>query len=915
MIGRESESRRLSQALRRVRRGPVACVVEGDPGIGKTTLLAQAAAIAARLGCLVLAATPEPAEAILPYTGLSDLCGPLTDAVGGLPDALRLPLLAALVGGAGPAPPGRMRSVAAATLELLRRQSAARPLALVIDDAQWLDASSAGALRYAVRRLQREQLALILSRRPGSQAEGLETALEPARRRRIELGPLPAADIDRILDGRWGAGVGRSRRAEIVRQSGGNPYLALELAAAPDARPGVPESARDWVGERLDGLPPAVAKAVLVTALARRPAAADVRRALGARGPAAVQGALDAGVLVEDGSRVALAHPLIGTVAVEDAAAAEVRRIHGRLAAITGDPVDRAWHLARSAVRPDAERAQAIARGAAAARARSAGAEAAQLYLEAVRAAPDARGRRVRGWQLDAADCFAACGEGEQATRLLRQLSEPPATGPIRARALARLGVLEYRLGGLQPAVGTLREARAEAAGDDVLQSLIEQRLAIAEVMSGQIPEGAQTALAALERARGTGDERAVADADSFLGMVEFLGGRPGALERLRARPAPHREAPTGDWGSTPSELRTETLRALAASVAGPVEEGRQELEALYRAAAEGGDDWSTPYLLSVLLDARLVCGRWDEAEALRRDADAIADAGPSMMADFVEVSLARLAACRGRLREARRRARSALRAGRQSGIVPLIYNATWVLGFCDLASGDHAATDRRLGPLVAAMVEVGLGEPAFARFVPDELEALVRLDRLDEAERALAVWEQRGGELERHFALATGARCRALLCGARGERAAALDACAEALDRHRLLGEPFEEARTRLVAGSLLRRARRRSAARGMLEAALDEFTRLGARSWRAAAEAELARLAGGSGDGALTAAEQRVAAEVARGRSNREVAAALYISESTVEGTLWRVYRKLGVRSRSELAHLLATAPPEAR
>ncbi|HEX5261138.1 MAG TPA: LuxR C-terminal-related transcriptional regulator, partial [Gaiellales bacterium] len=297
--------------------------------------------------------------------------------------------------------------------------------------------------------------------------------------------------------------------------------------------------------------------------------------------------------------------------------------------------------------------------------------------------------------------------------------------------------------------------------------------------------------------------------------------------------------------------------------------------------------------------------------------ADAIADAGPSLMADFVEVSLSRLAACRGRLTEARRRARTALRAGQQSGVVPVVYNATWVLGFCELAGGDHAATDRRLGPLVAAMVEVGLGEPTFARFVPDELEALVRLDRLDEAERALAVWEERGRELDRHFALATGARCRALLCGARGDRTAALAACDEALTHHELLGEPFEEARTRLVAGSLLRRARRRSAARGMLEAARTEFTRLGARTWRAAAEAELARLAGGTaGSSSLTAAEQRVAAEVARGRTNREVAAALYISESTVEGTLWRVYRKLGVRSRSELARLLATTqPPDGR
>jgi DNA-binding NarL/FixJ family response regulator len=233
------------------------------------------------------------------------------------------------------------------------------------------------------------------------------------------------------------------------------------------------------------------------------------------------------------------------------------------------------------------------------------------------------------------------------------------------------------------------------------------------------------------------------------------------------------------------------------------------------------------------------------------------------------------------------------------------------VLAFLALAAEEYERALSALEGLRALRDEIGIGEPGIFPFDADEIEALVGAGRLDEAERLTDAYERRGRTLDRSRILATGARCRALVLAARGrldEAAAAID---EALAEHERLPVPIERARTLLVRGVIERRARRKRVAREALESALRSFDELGSHAWAERARAELGRIGGRAPSRAeLTPGERRVAELVADGRSNKEVAAALFVTVNTVEGTLRHVYAKLGVRSRTELARRLSSA-----
>jgi DNA-binding CsgD family transcriptional regulator len=206
----------------------------------------------------------------------------------------------------------------------------------------------------------------------------------------------------------------------------------------------------------------------------------------------------------------------------------------------------------------------------------------------------------------------------------------------------------------------------------------------------------------------------------------------------------------------------------------------------------------------------------------------------------------------------------------------------------------------------------MGVLEPAYFRIVPDEVEALVALGRLDEAETLLAPFEEAGRTLDRAWTLATGVRCRALVLAARGDLSASSAAADEAVRMHDRLPLPFELGRTLLVRGTVERRAKRKREARDTLTKASEIFDGLGAALWADRARAELARIGGRAPSSLeLTPTEDRVAVLVAAGSTNREVADALFISIHTVEANLKRIYRKLGVRSRTELASKFQSDP----
>ena len=265
------------------------------------------------------------------------------------------------------------------------------------------------------------------------------------------------------------------------------------------------------------------------------------------------------------------------------------------------------------------------------------------------------------------------------------------------------------------------------------------------------------------------------------------------------------------------------------------------------------------------------------------------------------------IAAHHGRVDDARATAQGAIARAEPEGIRIAQSGHGWVLGFVELSLGDAAAALAYLRPAYEIRNDFHL-EPGMRLELGDLLEALVAVGELDEADEVLTTWQERAERLDRAWALAILARGRALLLAARGDLEGAFVSFERALDEHARSTDPFNHARTLLALGRTQRRAKRRGAARATLEDALARFERLGAALWAAQARAELARIGGRAPSrGQLTEAESRIAQLVAGGRTNREVAAALFLSEHTVEGALTRAYRKLGVRSRTELAHRL--------
>jgi DNA-binding CsgD family transcriptional regulator len=274
-----------------------------------------------------------------------------------------------------------------------------------------------------------------------------------------------------------------------------------------------------------------------------------------------------------------------------------------------------------------------------------------------------------------------------------------------------------------------------------------------------------------------------------------------------------------------------------------------------------------------------------------------------------------------GRVEEARRTLSAGVEYSRQVESSFWLARHLWALGHLELAAGDLAAAREALVPLPGLLRETGLGEWAVHPVHPDAIETLVGLGEIEEAVELTAELEEYARRLDRPWGLATAARSTALIAAARGEDDEALEAAEHALAEHDRLEWPFEHARTLLVTGVILRRLGRRRDAAARLDQARTIFASLRNPLWLARAEAEARRLGGRRGaSDALTPTEERVAELAAEGLRNAEIAAQLYVTPKTVEATLSRVYRKLGIRSRTELARHLpersedrgALAPP---
>jgi DNA-binding CsgD family transcriptional regulator len=918
IIGREQELRDFGEFLGAIEAGPTALLLEGEIGIGKTVLWKAGLAAAADRSYTVLACRPIESEAQLAYAALGDLLAEVPEeAMSELPEPQRRALEVALLRREPEGEP-LQRAVALGTLEVLRAIARERTTVVGIDDVQWLDQESAGVLAFVARRLKDERIGLFVAHRTeGSSAvpPDLERALAEGRLTRVRIGSLEPAELDRLLVARLDTRLSEQSLARLHDRSGGNPFFALEigramqqrgdLRSAGDELP-IPASLHELVRGRLVLLPRPAREATEIAAALSRPTLGliDAVRG-GGDSAAAIEAAATAGIVELDGDRVWFAHPLLASLTYAQIPPVEKRALHARLAEILEDPEERGRHLALAAEHPDATVAAALDQAARRARARGAPGSAAELWEQARRLTPADAGAEARRRGVEAAERRFDAGEVDRARALLEEVVAESPPGRERAQALTRLGWVCAHVQGFHAAQEVFGAALAEHADDIALRIEIEEGLAWCFHMTRGIAAAEIHARSALELSETLGEPALLAGALSHVAFLEALKGEGIPLQTIeRAVALGH----SPEWSQILG--RPDWIHAMLLEWAGELSVARTNFEALYRAAVDRGDEHALPFVLYHFARIELLTGDWERARIHARESrETTLQSGLAMHYSFSLAVEALVDAHLGLVESARANIEEGLEVADELGSRSAGFELLAILGFLELSLGNAREADRALGRLAAAVEESGLREPALFRFHGDAIEAKIALGQWDEVEAQLAALDRLGATLERPWVLVMGCRGRALLSAARGDLRSSYRELERALVLHDRLEEPFERARTLVVLGNVLRRDRKKRAAREALESALEIFGRLGAVLWEEKTHAELARVGGRApATRGLTPTEQRIAELIASGLSYRETADALFISPKTVQWNLSKIYRKLDIRSRTELPARLA-------
>jgi DNA-binding CsgD family transcriptional regulator len=905
LIGRQVECDRLDQLLVEARAGRSAVLVlRGEAGIGKSALCAYAAE---RAGMTVLSVRAVETESELPFSGLADLLQPFLGRLDEIPG----PQAAALAGALaiGPAVSGERFAACSATLSLLGAAADESAVLAIVDDAQWLDGSSLQALLFAARRLDAERIAFLFALRDGD-----PTPLDDLAFPELQVRGLDDDAARELLANRGEMSLEAALSDRLLALASGNPLALIEI---PRLLTQGQLSGADPIGEELprsatiervflrqaETLPEETRQALVVAAASESGGLEQIAAAL--RTLDLDEGALEpaqaAGLVSLHGGRLEFRHPLLRTGIYRTAPTLARRAAHQALAGVEGNeqPDRRAWHLASAAGGRDEAAAEALDRAALAARERGGHAEAAAALERAAalggeglkratrlrRAAEDAwlLGRVDKTRELLDSALLAADDDASVRVRIqhLRAAIDMWHGAPVAARDLL------------------LAEATAIEERDPERAARLLTDAAWACFMAGDIASGLETAERACAIARGVGGD-AQTLAKAVLGIAFVLGGQP-----RRAVPLLTEYAKTSPFPDRPLRPDGQVLTWFE-----QYDQAREILTKTIDEARGLSALGALPYPLSCLSDLDFRTGRWVAAYAGAAEAVRIADEteqGATLA--FALSCLSRVEAALGRADDCRSHAQQALAiAGARFGAV--VAFTLSALGLLELGLGRTEEAVTHLDALARQVAERGLGEPAVVQWAPDFVEANIRSGHPDAAARTLAEFELQAEKAERTWALATAARCRGLLADDGG-----FDAEFDrALELHGLTATPFERARTELCLGERLRRARRRAEARAPLRSALETFDRLGAAPWADRTRTELAATGETMGERGphkidqLTPQELQIALIVARGATNKEAGAALFLSPKTVETHLGRVYRKLTVRSRTELAALLA-------
>jgi DNA-binding CsgD family transcriptional regulator len=920
LIGRERELVEVHRVLERSASGLAVLRIEGEAGIGKSALLAATVARAHDAGLLVLEAHPVAAEAKLAFASLGDIIGPLADGdLAWIPEPQRRALDVALVRGSGGGARFAARALSAAVLAMIGRAAEARPLCIAIDDVQWLDAASAAALGYAVRRLGTHRICIVLTQRTDDDGDEINLTVDPLAPERtttLPLGPLSLSGTYHVLKSRLGMQVSRPVLRRIHQAAGGNPFYVIELArvleaggeiAAVSAPLPIPASVHGLVARKVRGQPEAARRAMLIVGLTGAPTDSVVRAVDGAAAER-LDELVRAGILDRRDGLLRFAHPLLADMAVAAFDPAERRAMHRRLADAVVEPEARVRHRALALEGPDPAVAHEL-HAVADALARTSVETACELLELSVGATPDSEAAVRAHRQLSLARLRHRAGDTRGAASLLDELIAAGHGAPARAAALELRAHFHWVIGGADRAVECCVAALSEPDVDPWLRARI--LVTYARVSMGDHESNRRIAAEALE-------------------LVERLPAPDPALavEALTALAGSEVAAGHGiPWSLVDRALALETIEPpsdvsdrMSASVgvwlkyAGELEQARDWLRRTRDTALAEGDEASLPYALSHLPQVELWTGDWEAAAAVAREHLTVAEwTGQQEQRLTAIYSLALVDAHAGRLGSARRLIAQALPEA-ECADEWNVYQLLATLGFVEVSAG---RSEDAVAPLRRAYDIYESAAGADITLVHENLmEALVTVGELDAAASIVDRCVDRALRLSTPMSLVPAFRGLALLRAACGDLEGAARAIGRALVEMDRLPVPFARARTLLAAGMIRRRRNERRAAREALEAAQELFGRLGAACWIDLTARELARIPArrpSAVDG-LTPSERQVADLVAQGLTNGEVATHLFVTTKTVEANLTRVYAKLGIRSRSDLArmgHLDPEAP----
>lgn len=909
LVGRERELARIDEILGAAREGrSAALVIRGEAGIGKTALLEAAVERGADLR--VLRALGVESEVEIAFSGLHELLRPVLPLLDGLPAPQAAGLRAALaIGGDRP---GERLAVFGGTLSLLANAAEERPLLCVVDDAHWLDGASAAALTFAARRLDRDGVAILFGVREPDVRRFTATGVTDLRLKGLERG----ATME-LLAERLPAGAGSLVAERVAEMSGGNPLALIELPkglteAELAGREPLQEPLRVAVAvertflSRLAGLPAGTRRALVVVAASDLGQLRVIARALRALdlGTEALQPAEETGLLTV-ASSVDFSHPLARS-AIYGAAAEEDRRAAHRALAQTAadDEADRrAWHRAAATDVPDEEiAAELVAAAGSAQRRGGIWAEAKALERAArLTVEPKTRAHRL----VDAGVAAHRAGHHERAGALLQEAVASDLDVRELAHAQERRAFIRFEQGRYDEALALMLDGanRLEPIDPRAAGTLLTNAATVVQHRL-DIPQ----AFALADRAWHLAGEGAIDDPElcHIVSFQHVLAGRV-------------REGMDLAWRTAELVEQEDDARLVVADAAttllyvGEYAAARRLLErgvSLNRAAGALGDLGYTIYNYAQL---EWYTGDLQQAYAHALEAVEIVEAMETAQGiDECSCRLATYEAVLGRYDDSRSHAEAALASTVGLSDSWNEAKARSALGLLALVSGDPEAAVQELERAVGALEAGGVGNPNQFRVHPDLVEAYTRLGRIADAAAVSTVLERHAEQTGVRWTLSASRRCHGLVAADADE---ANDAFSESL-RLDDGASAFERARTELCFGERLRREGRRRESRDHLRAALEVFDANGARPWAERARAEL-RASGlvlrrrqPAAQEQLTPQEVQIARLVAEGKTNRDVAAALFLSPKTVEFHLTHIYRKLGIRSRAELVRQVAEA-----